>query len=138
MLRNNRGFNLVELMVVIGVFGLLVAIGIPGFSRYLRTNQLSTSASRLAADLQLARSTSIASGRVIRVAASGTGYTLTDLSTGNVIANRQFEGGCTLAADVSVRFFPWGVAETGSFNVANCSGAQRTITLLPTGVVEVD
>lgn len=138
MLRNHRGFSLVEMMVVIGVFGLLVAIGVPGFSRYVRSNQLATSANRLAADLQFARSTAIANGRVIRVAATGDGYTITDVSTGNVIADRTFEGGCTLAADVTVRFFPWGIAEAGNFSVANCSGATRSVTLLPTGVVEVD
>lgn len=138
MLRNNRGFNLVELMVVIGVFGLLVAIGVPGFSSYVRSNRLSTSASRLAADLQMARSTAIANGRVIRFAASGGGYTITDVASGDVLTNRAFEGGCTVAADVSVRFFPWGMADAASFNVASCTGANRTIRLLPTGIVEVD
>ncbi len=138
MLRNNRGFNLVEMMVVIGVFGLLVAIAVPGFARFTRSNQLATSANRLAADLQFARSTAIANGRIIGVAAADDGYTITDLTTGNVIANRTFEGGCTLAADVNVRFFPWGMSDAGSFDVANCSGATRSVTLLPTGIVEVD
>ncbi len=138
MSKNTKGFSLVEIMVVVAVFGLLVAISVPGFSSYTHANRLSTSASRLAADLQWARSTSIANGRVILVAASGNGYTVTDVATGNVLADRDFERGCTLAADASARFFPWGLAESASFNVAGSSGTTRTITLLPTGVVEVD
>ena len=138
MLRNRGGFNLVEIMVVIVVFGIVAAIGVPGFSSYVRSNRLSTSVSRLAADLQMARSTAIANSRVIQVTASGSGYSITDLSTGNVITNRNLESGCELAADVTVRFFPWGMADAGAFNVAGCSGATRSITLLPTGIVEVD
>ena len=68
MTRNHRGFSLVEMMVVIGVFGLLTALSLPAFSRYVRSNRVSTSVSRFAGDLQMARSRSIANGRVIRVA----------------------------------------------------------------------
>ena len=34
--RQLRGFTIVELMIVIGIVGLLVALAIPNFSRYVR------------------------------------------------------------------------------------------------------
>jgi len=137
MLRDKRGFNLVEIMVVISVFGLVAALSLPAFGNYVRSNRLSTSVNRFAADLQLARSTAIANGRVVQVTTRVDGYTITDLSTGNVVAVRTFESGVALSAGGDVRFFPWGQADAENFSVDGCNGATRTINLLPTGTVEV-
>lgn len=42
-LRNQKGFNLVELMIVIAVIALLVAVAIPGYQYVIRTtNEAST------------------------------------------------------------------------------------------------
>ncbi|MHB8078521.1 MAG: GspH/FimT family pseudopilin [Candidatus Krumholzibacteriia bacterium] len=137
MLRDKRGFNLVEIMVVISIFGLVAALSLPAFGNYVRSNRLSTSVNRLAADLQLARSTAIANGRVVQVTMRVDGYTITDLGTGAVVANRTFETGVALSAGGDVRFFPWGQADAQNFSVDGCNGATRVINLLPTGTVEV-
>lgn len=137
MLRDKRGFNLVEIMVVISIFGLVAALSLPAFGNYVRSNRLSTSVNRFAADLQLARSTAIANGRVVQVTMRADGYTLTDLGTGNVVANRTFEPGVALSAGGDVRFFPWGQADAQNFSVDGCNGTSRVINLLPTGTVEV-
>ncbi len=137
MLKDKRGFNLVEIMVVISVFGLVAAVSLPAFGNYVRSNRLSTSVNRFAADLQLARSTAIASGRVVQVAVREDGYTMTDLGTGAVVWSRTFEPGVALSAGGDVRFFPWGQSDAEDFSVDGCNGATRTINLLPTGTVEV-
>lgn len=138
MMSNKRGFTLVEMMVVVSVFGILVAMSLPAFSSYVRSNRLSTSVNRLAADLQMARSTAIANGSVIQVVTTAGGYRVTDLITGQVIANRAFERGCSVAAADSVRFFPWGLADPAALNVNSCSGGSMTVSILPTGIVEVN
>ena len=138
MTRNRRGFSLVEMMVVIGVFGLLTALSMPAFSRYVRSNRVSTSVSRFAADLQMARSTAIANGRVIRVATTGNTYQVTDISTGNVLHNRTLERGVEVQVNTQVQFYPWGMADAANFNVGCTTSGYKAIRLLPTGVVEVD
>ena len=138
MRQDRRGFSLVETMVVIGIFGLLAALSLPAFSSYVRNNRLSTSVDRFAADLQLARSTAIASGRVVQVAVRTDGYAVTDVSTGTVLTSRDFESGVAVSAASTVRFFPWGQSDAHNFSVGGCSGtSSRTVNLLPTGAVEV-
>lgn len=137
MLKDKRGFNLVEIMVVISVFGLVAAVSLPAFGNYVRSNRLSTSVNRFAADLQLARSTAIATGRVVQVAVREDGYTMTDVGTGTVVWSRTFEPGVALSAGGDVRFFPWGQSDAEDFSVDGCNGTTRTINLLPTGTVEV-
>ena len=133
---NRRGFTLVEMMVVVMIFGLLMVAGVPPFVNYVRSNRLETNADRMASDLQLARSIAISNGIVVRVTATTTGYTVTDPVTAQTIRQREFDGGCQLAIDATADFFPWGMADSQVFNLSNVSGA-RVINLLPTGMVEV-
>jgi type II secretory pathway pseudopilin PulG len=132
-----EGFTLVELMVIITVFGMMMTMAVPPFLNYVRSNRLDTNTDRLAADLQLARSLSISNGQILRFTADAAGYTITNPVSGRTIRSRQFDGGCALALNATADFFPWGMADTIVLDIANCSGGRR-INLLPTGLVEVE
>lgn len=54
-MQRNRGFSLIELMVVIAILGLLLAIGIPSFATWLRNVQIRNAAESLQSGLQFAR-----------------------------------------------------------------------------------
>jgi len=137
-MRWNKGFTLVELLVLIGIFVLLAGIAVPGIYNYVRSNRLATTTERMAADMQLARSMSIANGRVYRLQANDAGYTITDPLSGEVIRNRTFHQSVDLAADVTVNFFPWGMADPRVVVIRGGAGNIQTIQILPTGVVEVN
>lgn len=130
------GFTLVEMMVILTVVGLMAAIAAPPLFRYVQSNELQTVGDRMAADLQYARSLSIANSQVLRFTATSAGYTLTEPLSGTVLREHDFKPGMALAADATADFFPWGMANATVFNLSNGTGA-RQITLLPTGVVEV-
>ncbi|MEZ4389184.1 MAG: GspH/FimT family pseudopilin [Candidatus Krumholzibacteriia bacterium] len=139
MVRNGthqRGFTLVELMLVISILGLIAAIAVPSFNGYLRANQVDTTADRITSDLALARSLSVSQGRVVRFVGTAAGYQIIDPITFQVIRDRTFEGTVALAADVSVNFFPWGAAEATTMNIGNGS-ENRAVVVLPTGIAEV-
>jgi hypothetical protein len=53
-----------------------------------------------------------------------------------VLRDREFGGSVALAADVSVRFFPWGAAEVAVLTLDDGSDT-RQVQVLPTGMVEV-
>ena len=135
-MRIRHGFTLVEMMVLIGIFGLLVAMALPNMASYVRSNQLATSVDRMAADLNLARTMSISSGRIFRLTATPAGYRIVNTSTGEEIRDRSFEGDVQLAAADSANFFPWGRADATVFDLQGSAGT-RTVNLLPTGAVEV-
>ncbi len=130
------GFTLVEMMVVIGVMGILATVSAPPIFRYVQANRLRTNADRMAADLQYARSLSIANSEILRFSATPAGYQLTNPNTGVVIREVTFAHGLSLPDARTADFFPWGMAEQTIFNVSNAAGNVQ-INLLPTGIVEV-
>lgn len=56
------GFSLAELMTVIAIMGIVVAIAVPGFLKWLPDYYLKSAARDLRAGFQLARTTAIRSG----------------------------------------------------------------------------
>jgi prepilin-type N-terminal cleavage/methylation domain-containing protein len=57
-----RGFSLVELAIVLVVFGLLLAFSIPTFHSIMTTQQLKGATENIAAQLRIAREKAIATG----------------------------------------------------------------------------
>jgi prepilin-type N-terminal cleavage/methylation domain-containing protein len=82
MLRSQRGFSLIELMMVVLVFGLLLGFSIPNFHRLSNSFQRRAAAQDIAGQLRLAREKAIATGvsQPFRFASSGTGYATTPSS----------------------------------------------------------
>ena len=54
-----RGFSLIELMVVVGIAGILLALGAPRFAQYLRNVKLRTAAEVFMTGVQLARTEAV-------------------------------------------------------------------------------
>lgn len=133
---NQHGFSLVEMMVVIGVLGLIAAIAVPSFNGYLRANEVDTIADRMTSDMALARSISVSQGRVIRLVGDANGYQIIDPITAGVLRDRPFDGTVSLDAPVTVNFYPWGAADAVTMNLSN-SVTARNVVVLPTGMSEV-
>jgi type II secretion system protein H len=133
---DRHGFSLVEIMVIIGIVGLMATLVAPPIFRSVQSNRLQTSADRMAADLQYARSLSIANSQILRFSSTAAGYQLTNPNTAVVIREANFDDGMTLTINQTTDFFPWGMANAQVFNLSNNTG-NRQINLLPTGIVEV-
>ena len=54
-----RGFSLVEMAIVLTIFGLVLAFGVPAYQNYNRTLQLKGSTENLAGQFRLMRETAI-------------------------------------------------------------------------------
>ena len=61
---NEKGFTLIELMVVVGIMAVIMAIGIFGITRYMAKERLNEAVNVLVADIQRARAWSITRGQL--------------------------------------------------------------------------
>ena len=78
MLRHakNSGFTLIELIVVLAIFGILVTLGLPNFNVWTQNAQIRTAAGAIQNGLQLARSEAVRRNAQIR-------FQLTDTTDNN-------------------------------------------------------
>ena len=107
---NNRGFTLIELMIVIAIIGIILAIGLPSYNSYvLRSNR--TEALTSMVDLQLAeekfrmsnnsyysQTETLTENGLYSIAitgVSGSGYTITATAQGDQVGDEASGVSCT-------------------------------------------
>ena len=64
-----RGFTLVELMVVIVLLAIIAAVAAPGLQNLLENNQITSTSNRLVGSMNFARSQALREGRQVTVQA---------------------------------------------------------------------
>jgi type IV fimbrial biogenesis protein FimT len=90
MIRNERGFTVVELIVSIMVVGILAAVAAPQFGGLLRNYRLTGATNLVWGDLHKARMIAIKENRRIQVNfTTNTSYTIVRVGTGQVIFTRS-------------------------------------------------
>lgn len=75
--RRQAGFTIVEVMLAVGLVGILTAIGIPALRNFTLQQRISTTAQDLQLDLALARSEAITRAASVSVCTSSDGATCT-------------------------------------------------------------
>lgn len=65
-----RGFTLLELMIVVVIVAFVALIGVPGMRTLMQNNRASTSANNLVSAMQIARSEALKRGTSVTVCAS--------------------------------------------------------------------
>lgn len=71
--RKIKGFTVVELMIVVGVMGILLAVGLPGLQDTISRIGTNTQAKTLVSSLNFARSEAIKRGNLVSICSSSSG-----------------------------------------------------------------
>ncbi|MDH3216246.1 MAG: GspH/FimT family pseudopilin [Candidatus Krumholzibacteria bacterium] len=150
----NKGFTLAELMVVIGIFGIVMVLSVPAIGRFLQSWKLGGDTEELANLLRKARSAAVMKN-IDAVLQFNTGngeyfYFEDNDGDGSKDSDEYQSETITFSAgirfnghtlpDTKVTFKPQGNAmESGTITVANVHGRTRTISLYGgTGNVSVN
>jgi type IV fimbrial biogenesis protein FimT len=78
---SQRGFTLLELMVVVGIIAITAAIGVPSFKYVTTSNRASAEVNALLGDMRFARTEAVKQGIAVTVCASSDGATCAGTST---------------------------------------------------------
>jgi prepilin-type N-terminal cleavage/methylation domain-containing protein len=113
-----RGFTVLELIVVVVIFGIMVSLALPPMSRVIRHNRVNRAATVIASDLQNAFSTAGRSRQPVRIQADNVNrsYQFIDRKTGTVLRIRTFYG------------------DTSEFKLTTLTFNPTTVDVFPSGI----
>ena len=144
--RVGLGFSILELILVVVIFGIIATIGGPAMSRMVRHTRANRAASIIASDLQNAFAVAARQREPVRIQAdaSSRSYQFIDRRTGAVIRIRTFYGDTSeyrltslVFTPATVDVFPSGVSSAPiTVDLANGDYARR-ITASTAGFIRV-
>jgi type II secretion system protein H len=137
--KEQRGFTLIEMMIVLVIIGVLAAIAMPAYSTWKQQQAVNNAASSLLAHLKQARSLAVAENRSVSVAFGSTDYTFdadTTISPAspcgpcrkNVIGYSQFSANLSISPTTTRTFTSRGTANSGTMTLS-ASGNSEAITV---------
>lgn len=143
MFEKNKGFSLIELLVIVAILAVVVAMAIPQVQTSMAGDRLLTSRDNLAAELNLARTLAISRNATYEIefdSSAGT-YQIIDVvdPENPPRAAKQLENGVALGNVPAspIRFFARGYSTGGNIVLVSSAGSACALTINRSGNVEI-
>ena len=120
----SRGFNLVEMVVVIAIISILASVSVPSFTGMITKSKAQSAASDLHMALMKTRSEAVKrnTNATLAITADGNGWTIT--AGGNVLESYTVSGGVSISGDAPVTYNSSGRAGVVSFGIKAVMGSE--------------
>ncbi|MGH7928549.1 MAG: GspH/FimT family pseudopilin [Candidatus Binatia bacterium] len=136
---NSAGFTVGEMMTAISVLGILVAIGMPAFTRTLPGLRLTDAARQVATELQHVRMKAIAQGIAQQISFSGSSYVLQRCNgtCTNESGNIALPEGITVTASATPQFQARGTVTLATTITLSNGTGQKFVCVKTIGRVNI-
>ncbi len=131
------GLTLVELMVVMVVVGIVLAVSVPKFARFMRSTQLQGATNTLMGDLDYAHSLATMRRKTYQIAFAGATYTISQVAPPANILTRSMPSGMVCTAGGPATFFSWGLSVPVAVTVCGI-GDSTTVLVAANGSLSHD
>jgi len=132
---SQRGFSLMEMMVVVVILGLFATIAIPAFSSWKEKQAVSNAAQALLMHLKQARVRAVSENRSVKITFASNSYTFDADTTGsctpcknNVISYSQFTSNLSISPTTTRTFSSRGTVNSSTLYLC-ASGYSKRIVL---------
>lgn len=138
-----KGFSLFELLIIVGLFGVVVAMAVPQLQTGLAGDRMLTTRDNLAAELNLARTLAISRNATyeIQFDASENTYQIIDVADplNPPRSAKQLDPGINLGnfSATPIRFFARGHSTGGNIVLVSTSGSTCALTINRSGHVQI-
>lgn len=156
--KTEQGFTLIEVMIVIAVFGIMTAIGIPAFMKLLPGMRLNGSARDIFVTMNLTRMQAVAKNSIGNIKFNsdttytawidnpllGTKYALDGNGVDTLIKNGTTETGVTISHNIPYNTFaynsrglPSGTSAASTITLTDSGGAAKAVVINALGLVKM-
>ncbi|MDO9528840.1 MAG: GspH/FimT family pseudopilin [Syntrophales bacterium] len=139
-MRSQKGFTLVELMIVVAVMAIMSAFAFPAFQDWMVKNRLNGAARQVMSDLMEARMKAVKENTTVTVArlnGSDHEYKISTASEEKTIDIKLNYHDVDITSFSSISFSSRGTASPGGIALTNSSGS-KSITISSAGRVKIN
>src|SRR5258705_6194957 len=132
-----NGFSSIELIVVMGIMGIVAAIALPKWNNWLPTYALNNSTRQIQSELHNIK---------MRAAAENVGFQLAYLQGANAytiqrdskaLVTKPIAEGTSITKEGTIAFSPRGTASGNRVRLRNSAGVCKQVVVSPTGRVRI-
>jgi type II secretion system protein H len=146
-MRQESGFTLIEVMVVVAIIGVMVGIAIPNFTQWQDRNRLHQTTAEVATQLTMARMVAMNRNRNVDVTIQNNGNSVRvsavlSSTTATTVLDKTIEytGNQVIGSPVTVSFSSMGQRISGgtavnTIGICNVDKLQYSVTIIPVGKV---